>query len=143
MPYILKPSLSIQNSYFLQTRETTTFVATPPTTTSTPNDCKSHKQKKEIMMLSLSQFEKDESYDYQCEKCNKAFKRKSGLKRHLLSLSVARLFFFFCHWCLSKPKRRDNLLQHFKSKHPKYLYEGLKSSLAPFKWQKSKNINFC
>lgn len=83
---------------------------------------------------------KEDAYPHKCNQCMKSFKRKSWLKRHLLSHSTER--HFFCQWCLSRHKRKDNLLQHMKLKHPKYLYQELRLANVPFKWQRSKNINF-
>ncbi|CCE64191.1 hypothetical protein TPHA_0G03510 [Tetrapisispora phaffii CBS 4417] len=54
-------------------------------------------------------------YIFRCNVCGKYFKRKSWLKRHLLSHSSNRQY--SCPWCLSKHKRKDNLLQHMKLKH--------------------------
>lgn len=81
-----------------------------------------------------------EVYYHKCNKCNKSFKRKSWLMRHLLSHSTER--HFFCQWCLSRHKRKDNLLQHMKQKHPKLVYQELKSANVLFKWHNNKNINF-
>ncbi|AQZ12414.1 MOT3 (YMR070W) [Zygosaccharomyces parabailii] len=62
---------------------------------------------------------------HRCPLCEKAFKRKSWLRRHLLSHSPER--HFSCPWCLSKHKRKDNLLQHMKVKHTAYVLQELKS----------------
>ncbi|CAL9735887.1 hypothetical protein MOSE0_I06788 [Monosporozyma servazzii] len=77
---------------------------------------------------------------FKCQLCDKSFKRKSWLKRHLLSHSNER--HFLCQWCSSKHKRKDNILQHMKLKHPKYLLQELKMANVTFKWQKSKSLNF-
>lgn len=65
-----------------------------------------------------------QGYVHKCHLCNKSFKRKSWLQRHLLSHSPAR--HFSCPWCLSKHKRKDNLLQHMKLKHTDYVLQELR-----------------
>lgn len=60
-----------------------------------------------------------------CPMCDKCFKRKSWLRRHLLSHSPER--HFGCPWCLSKHKRKDNLLQHMKIKHTEFVLEKLRN----------------
>ncbi|CCC70574.1 hypothetical protein NCAS_0F00900 [Naumovozyma castellii] len=69
---------------------------------------------------------------YICHICSKNFKRRSWLKRHLLSHSSER--HYFCPWCLSRHKRRDNLLQHMKLKHSKNLINELKFRNVIFDW---------
>lgn len=66
----------------------------------------------------------EQGYVHKCHLCNKSFKRKSWLKRHLLSHSPER--HFSCPWCLSKHKRKDNLLQHMKLKHTDYVLQELR-----------------
>lgn len=61
---------------------------------------------------------------HRCPLCDKCFKRKSWLRRHLLSHSPER--HFGCPWCLSKHKRKDNLLQHMKLKHTQYVLKELR-----------------
>lgn len=61
----------------------------------------------------------DTHHVYQCHLCEKQFRRKSWLKRHLLSHSNVKKF--HCPWCSSTHKRKDNLLQHLKLKHTQYL----------------------
>ncbi|CDO94903.1 unnamed protein product [Kluyveromyces dobzhanskii CBS 2104] len=61
----------------------------------------------------------DSHHIYQCNMCEKQFRRKSWLKRHLLSHSNVKKF--HCPWCSSTHKRKDNLLQHLKLKHTQYL----------------------
>lgn len=58
---------------------------------------------------------------YQCHLCEKQFRRKSWLKRHLLSHSNEKKF--HCPWCSSTHKRKDNLLQHLKLKHTQILLQ--------------------
>lgn len=65
-----------------------------------------------------------QGYVHKCHLCNKSFKRRSWLRRHLLSHSPAR--HFSCPWCLSKHKRKDNLLQHMKLKHTDYVLQELR-----------------
>ncbi|CCF55624.1 hypothetical protein KAFR_0A01860 [Kazachstania africana CBS 2517] len=67
---------------------------------------------------------------HSCHLCEKSFRRKSWLKRHLLSHSTERQF--LCPWCLSRHKRKDNLLQHMKLKHSNYLVIELKKNNAVF-----------
>ncbi|SMN21804.1 similar to Saccharomyces cerevisiae YMR070W MOT3 Nuclear transcription factor with two Cys2-His2 zinc fingers [Maudiozyma saulgeensis] len=74
-----------------------------------------------------------------CHLCEKSFKRKSWLKRHLLSHSAER--HFLCPWCLSRHKRKDNLLQHMKLKHSTYLLDELKNHSVTFHWEKSTSTN--
>ncbi|CCD26314.1 Mot3p NDAI_0H01400 [Naumovozyma dairenensis CBS 421] len=74
-------------------------------------------------ILSMGEFD-IESQSYRCRICEKKFKRRSWLKRHLLSHSSER--HYLCPWCLSRHKRRDNLLQHMKLKHPNNLINELK-----------------
>lgn len=52
---------------------------------------------------------------HKCHLCEKSFKRKSWLKRHLLSHSSVKPY--NCPWCQSRHKRKDNLFQHMKLKH--------------------------
>ena len=63
-------------------------------------------------------------YVFNCHFCGKSFKRKSWLKRHLLAHSADRQY--SCPWCLSKHKRKDNLLQHMKLKHTEDVLRELK-----------------
>lgn len=72
-----------------------------------------------------------------CHLCEKSFKRKSWLKRHLLSHSAER--HFLCPWCLSRHKRKDNLLQHMKLKHSSYLLDELRNHHVSFNWSKSSS----
>lgn len=72
---------------------------------------------------------------HSCHLCEKSFKRKSWLKRHLLSHSAER--HFLCPWCLSRHKRKDNLLQHMKLKHYSNLLDELKNHNVTFNWEKS------
>lgn len=72
----------------------------------------------------LHQQDPDQGYIHKCHLCDKSFKRKSWLKRHLLSHSPER--HFSCPWCLSKHKRKDNLLQHMKLKHADNVLQELK-----------------
>ncbi|CAB4256874.1 similar to Saccharomyces cerevisiae YMR070W MOT3 Nuclear transcription factor with two Cys2-His2 zinc fingers [Maudiozyma barnettii] len=74
-----------------------------------------------------------------CHLCEKSFKRKSWLKRHLLSHSAER--HFLCPWCLSRHKRKDNLLQHMKLKHSTYLLDELKNHNVIFHWEKSSTTH--
>lgn len=60
---------------------------------------------------------------HKCHFCEKAFKRKSWLKRHLLSHSTMKPY--SCPWCHSRHKRKDNLSQHLKLKHVEMLLERL------------------
>ncbi|SCU94865.1 LADA_0G11914g1_1 [Lachancea dasiensis] len=53
--------------------------------------------------------------DYRCGMCERSFRRRSWLKRHLLSHSNFKPY--KCPWCSSRHKRRDNLFQHMKIKH--------------------------
>ncbi|QLQ78212.1 hypothetical protein HG537_0A04590 [Torulaspora globosa] len=66
----------------------------------------------------------DQGSVHKCHLCNKFFKRRSWLKRHLLSHFPDR--HFACPWCLSKHKRKDNLLQHMKLKHTDYVLQELR-----------------
>ena len=75
-----------------------------------------------------------------CHLCEKSFKRKSWLKRHLLSHSAER--HFLCPWCLSRHKRKDNLLQHMKLKHSSYLLDELRNHHVSFNWSKSSSSSF-
>ncbi|SCU89486.1 LANO_0D05116g1_1 [Lachancea nothofagi CBS 11611] len=52
---------------------------------------------------------------FRCNMCEKSFRRRSWLKRHLLSHSSFKPY--SCPWCQSRHKRRDNLFQHMKTKH--------------------------
>ncbi|AAS54419.1 AGL071Cp [Eremothecium gossypii ATCC 10895] len=63
---------------------------------------------------------------HKCHFCEKAFKRKSWLKRHLLSHSTMKPY--SCPWCHSRHKRKDNLSQHLKLKHAEMLLERLSSN---------------
>ncbi|EDO19504.1 hypothetical protein Kpol_1018p33 [Vanderwaltozyma polyspora DSM 70294] len=67
------------------------------------------------------------NFAHVCHICGKQFKRKSWLQRHLLSHSSERNF--DCPWCLSKHKRKDNLLQHMKLKHAENVLEQLRINL--------------
>ena len=69
---------------------------------------------------------------HKCNLCEKSFIRKSWLERHLLSHSIRRNF--LCPWCLSKHKRKDNLLQHIKLKHNNSLLEELQQRGINFNW---------
>lgn len=73
------------------------------------------------------------TFIHKCHLCEKSFMRKSWLKRHLLAHSTER--HFLCPWCLSRHKRKDNLLQHIKLKHSKYLIEELKKTNCTFNWK--------
>ncbi|KAL3229192.1 Transcriptional activator/repressor MOT3 [Nakaseomyces bracarensis] len=72
-------------------------------------------------------------YPHRCHLCPKLFKRRSWLKRHLLSHSQQR--HFLCPWCHSRHKRRDNLLQHMKLKHVTNLLQEINSRNISFNWQ--------
>ncbi|CCH62163.1 hypothetical protein TBLA_0G02230 [Henningerozyma blattae CBS 6284] len=61
---------------------------------------------------------------HKCPQCEKRFKRKSWLKRHMLSHSEERQY--SCPWCISRHKRKDNLLQHMKLKHTDEVLKKLK-----------------
>lgn len=81
----------------------------------------------------------DHKYIHQCQFCEKSFKRKSWLKRHLLSHSQQR--HFLCPWCLSRQKRKDNLLHHMKLKHTNYLLDELKKNNIIFNYNNSSSSN--
>lgn len=68
----------------------------------------------------------DPENPHQCHLCDKSFKRKSWLKRHLLSHSSIKPF--NCPWCQSRHKRKDNLLQHMKLKHTPQVLQELQSA---------------
>lgn len=72
-----------------------------------------------------TQLPKLNGLSHHCPMCDKSFKRKSWLRRHLLSHSPER--HFGCPWCLSKHKRKDNLLQHMKLKHTEFVLEKLRN----------------
>lgn len=87
-------------------------------------------------MMFANQGEKIEvsslAFPHRCHLCPKLFKRKSWLKRHLLSHSQQR--HFLCPWCNSRHKRRDNLLQHMKLKHVPNLLQEINSRNMRFNW---------
>ncbi|SCU92105.1 LAFA_0F08042g1_1 [Lachancea sp. 'fantastica'] len=60
---------------------------------------------------------------FRCNLCVKSFRRRSWLKRHLLSHSSFKPH--GCPWCQSRHKRRDNLFQHMKTKHPREVLQEL------------------
>ncbi|CEP60867.1 Mot3p LALA0_S02e01442g [Lachancea lanzarotensis] len=61
--------------------------------------------------------------EFRCHLCSKSFRRRSWLKRHLLSHSDFKPH--SCPWCQSRHKRRDNLFQHMKTKHPREVLQEL------------------
>ena len=103
-------SVKRSNSHPTETRSTHNTHARNPTPTSAAKCHKTHK----------------------CNLCEKSFIRKSWLERHLLSHSIRRNF--LCPWCLSKHKRKDNLLQHIKLKHNNSLLEELQQRGINFNW---------
>lgn len=83
-------------------------------------------QKQQIQPETKTQLPKLKGLSHHCPMCDKSFKRKSWLRRHLLSHSPER--HFGCPWCLSKHKRKDNLFQHMKLKHTEVVLEKLREN---------------
>ncbi|CCC67038.1 hypothetical protein NCAS_0A04800 [Naumovozyma castellii] len=80
--------------------------------------------------------ERDTPSVYQCHMCVKSFRRHSWLKRHLLAHSSQR--HYSCPKCVSKHKRKDNLLQHLKLKHTAFVLEQLRQDNIDIKTAKDE-----
>jgi uncharacterized Zn-finger protein len=60
----------------------------------------------------------DSLNEFECENCEKKFKRKTDLKRHCISVhSVKEKNCFICSHCNLLFSRKDSLSRHVKSKH--------------------------
>ena len=86
---------------------------------SNPNNGRDQDHDQQQQQLTHDGVPHESHHSYQCHLCEKQFRRKSWLKRHLLSHSNVKKF--HCPWCSSTHKRKDNLLQHLKLKHTQYL----------------------
>ncbi|CCK69679.1 Mot3p KNAG_0C05810 [Huiozyma naganishii CBS 8797] len=97
-----------------------------------PSEQDTSNNKLTITTLTNSDNSSPSNFIHKCHLCEKSFKRRSWLKRHLLSHSAER--HYLCPWCLSRHKRKDNLLQHMKLKHSNYLLDELKNANVSFNW---------
>lgn len=53
---------------------------------------------------------------YQCDKCQKMYKRRKGLAQHQ-KYECGKEPQFGCSYCVFKTKRKENLKQHMVKKH--------------------------
>ncbi|SSD61089.1 uncharacterized protein SCODWIG_02850 [Saccharomycodes ludwigii] len=77
---------------------------------------------------------------WNCKVCDKCFVRYSWLKRHELSHASDKKF--HCVYCNSKHKRKDNLLQHLRIKHPGELLSEIENQMILEKCSSVEILNF-